>query len=253
MIELETVSSGYRNHRILHDISCVFKEQHITAVMGPNGSGKTTLLKTICGIIPVMGGDIRIGGVPLGSYTLRERAKRIAYVPQSRATPHLSVYRLLLHGRFPYAGYPRAYSEHDRRIVRQILEQTGLAQAADMPVNTLSGGQKQQAYLAMALVQQTPVILFDEPTTFLDIRNKLETEQRLRELKNAGKTIIAVFHDIDTALSLADDMLLLKDGRTAACGTPEELLKNRMIQTVFAIDIETVYTETGARHFVCSL
>ncbi len=253
MIELHAVVSGYNRREILHNISYSFAPQKITAVIGPNGSGKTTLLKTICGIIPIRSGEILINQKGLNTYKPKERAKLVAYVPQSRTTPHISVYRLLLHGRFPYTRYPCVYQRQDHEIVKEILIQTGLTELADIPVHMLSGGQKQQVYLAMALVQQTPVILFDEPTTFLDIRNKLETEQRLQQLKQSGKTVITVLHDFDIAFTVADSIVMLSNGTVVTAGPSDILLQSQVVQDIFGVAIHTLHDADNKPHFMYTL
>ena len=158
---------------VLQGVDLAFAPGQVLALIGPNGSGKSTLLRAALGLVPCLGGEVLYDGVPLRRLSARQVAQKAAFLSQSRAVPNLSAQRMVLHGRFPHLSYPRHYREEDRRIVRQALAAVDAADLAARPVTELSGGQRQKVYLAMAIAQQTPSILMDEPTTFLDIAHQL--------------------------------------------------------------------------------
>ncbi|MBQ1446016.1 MAG: ABC transporter ATP-binding protein, partial [Solobacterium sp.] len=175
MIELRNLSVGYGSHPVLENIDLEIHDGRVLVLLGPNGCGKSTLLKTILALQPKLSGEIIVNGTALEHLTNRERARQMAYLPQSRTTPNISVRRMVLHGRFPYMSYPRQYGEDDFRAVEQAMELTGTAEYADAMMPQLSGGQQQKVYIAMALAQGTGTILLDEPTTFLDAGSQLDT------------------------------------------------------------------------------
>ena len=183
MIELHNVSAGYHGRAVLQGVDLAFAPGQVLALIGPNGSGKSTLLRAALGLVPCLGGEVLYDGVPLRRLSARQVAQKAAFLSQSRAVPNLSAQRMVLHGRFPHLSYPRHYREEDRRIVRQALAAVDAADLAARPVTELSGGQRQKVYLAMAIAQQTPSILMDEPTTFLDIAHQLGVMELSRRLE----------------------------------------------------------------------
>ena len=172
----------------------------------------------------ILEGSILLDGRPFGEWSRQELAKRIAYLPQERSESSLSVERMVMHGRFPYMGYPRQYSEEDKQIVTQALKQMGIYELREESVQELSGGERQKAYLAMALAQQSELLLLDEPSTYLDIPAQLET-------------VIAVLHDLNQALQYADRMLLMEAGKSLAYDTPGNLLESGLLEKVFHLKI----------------
>ena len=178
MIELKHISVGYGKQIVLNDLSAAFEKGKLTAVIGVNGCGKSTLLKTILGMVPVSNGEIAIDGRPLAEMSRKDIARSIAYLSQGKGTPDMTVEQLVLHGRFPHLSYPRRYTTQDREIALAAMEQVGITDYARKPLYTLSGGMRQNAYIAMALTQGTDHILLDEPNTFLDISHQLELMKR---------------------------------------------------------------------------
>ncbi|MBR3394806.1 MAG: ABC transporter ATP-binding protein, partial [Firmicutes bacterium] len=165
----------------------------------------------------------------------QELAKNIAYLPQSRSVPDIAVKTLVMHGRFPYLSYPRRYRPEDHEKVRESLEWVGLTDLADRKMEQLSGGQRQKAYLAMALAQDTDVILMDEPTTFLDIRNQFELLDRSKQLAKQGKTVIMILHDFEAVLRYADHVVLLHNGHVLQEGGAEEVLRSGSVREAFQV------------------
>lgn len=234
MLEVKDLCAGYNGKPVLKNLSATFPEGKITAVLGPNGCGKTTLLKALCGILPSRG-QIQMDSTDLKKLLPREMAKRMAYLSQNRSVPDLTVGYLVLCGRYPHAGY--RYTKADEEAARKAMEMAGISDLADRPLIQLSGGQRQKAYIAMALAQDTPVILLDEPTIYLDIAHQLQLLRQLRALAEAEKTVVAVLHDLPGALGFADHILLMDGGEAVLQGTPEEVFRSGLLDQVFGVRV----------------
>ncbi len=235
MIEIKDVSAGYGNKIINQNISCRFKENTFTAIIGKNGCGKTTLVKSILGLSHIQSGEIIIDGTSQRDLSAGDLAKYIAYLPQNRNTPDITVERMILHGRFPYLSYPRRYSKKDYEMVDNVINKLDIEELRGKLVSKLSGGERQKVYIAMALAQNTKVLILDEPSTYLDITYQLELMRLLDIIKEEGKTIIAVLHDINAALQHADNILIMDSGRIVEYGNPNEIYDSRIIDTIFGI------------------
>lgn len=238
MIELKHISAGYGKNIVLHDVSVAFEKGKLTSVIGVNGCGKSTLLKAILDMIPLSGGEITIDSNTLGNMTRNELARKVAYLAQGKNTPDMTVERMVLHGRFPHLSYPRRYTKQDREIAFSAMEQVGISEFANKPLRTLSGGMRQNAYIAMALAQGTDYVLLDEPTTYLDIAHQLELMKTLRTLADNGKGIVAVMHDLPMALTFSERIVLLNDGRVVSNDEPERVCEQKTIDSVFGVAIE---------------
>ena len=250
MISITDLHASYDGAEILHGISAAFPEGKISVIMGPNGCGKSTTLRSLVRMVPEMSGSLTLDGQDLGALAPRELARRIAYLPQSRNVPDISVERLVLHGRFPYLSYPRRYRKEDREKVTQALEWVDLKDLKERKMENLSGGQRQKAYLAMALAQDTEVILMDEPTTFLDIKNQFEMLDRARSLANGGKTVIMILHDFESILHYADHVVLMAEGRVLAAGGAEEVLRSAEGREAFGVEPRFYETADGVHCYV---
>lgn len=235
MISLKDINAGYGKDIILTNINCTFKEGEITSVIGMNGCGKSTLLKVIAGLIQPISGKIEVQGNNLLSLTDKDRAKLISYLPQSRNTPVISAGRMVLHGRFPYLSYPRRYSSKDKNIALAAMERVGILGLKDKSMSELSGGERQKVYIAMALTQDTKIILLDEPTTFLDITYQLELLKLLIDLKKEGKTVITVIHDLSLALRYSNKIIVMEEGTIKYSNTPKEVYKSGILEEVFRV------------------
>ena len=238
MIELSHISTGYGIKIILHDVSVAFEKGKLTSIIGANGCGKSTLLKTILGILPSKSGNITIDGARLKEMSRNDIARRIAYLSQEKNTPDMTVEQLVLHGRFPHLSYPRRYTDQDRVIAVGVMEQMGIVEYAHKPLYSLSGGMKQNSYIAMALAQETDYILLDEPTTYLDIAHQLELMKILRSLADSGKGIVAVMHDLPMAFTFSDKIILINDGRIVDDERPEKIYERNVIDKVFGIALD---------------
>ncbi len=236
MIEISNVTVGYLpGNPILQDVSFSVPQGSMTTLIGPNGCGKTTLLRAAARQLPLQAGEIRMDGRLIGEYSRKAFARMAAFLPQVRVVPAISVRGLVEHGRFPYLGLSRQLRAADRDAVREAMEITGVYDWADRDLRALSGGERQRVYMAMALAQDTQVIFLDEPTTYLDLRHQFELLEMLQMLKQRGKTILFVLHDLAHALRYSDRIVLMQAGRLVEHGTPQAILRSGKLDEVFGI------------------
>lgn len=238
MIDIQINFAGYPENDVLHDISLCFNKGCLTSIIGPNGCGKSTLLKTILGLTPKTDGEILINNTPLKSLTRKETARNIAYLSQGKNIPNMTVFQMVLHGRFPHMNYPRSYSKKDKAIALDAMERMGIAAYADTQVAKLSGGMRQNAYIAMALAQDTEYILLDEPMAYLDISHQIELMKLLSKLAKEGKSIVTVMHDLPIAFTFSDVLIVLRDGYVVSTGTPKEIYEKNIVKDIFGINLK---------------
>jgi iron complex transport system ATP-binding protein len=235
MLELINLSGGYGGSDVVRNVSTRFLKGKITAVIGQNGCGKSTLLKLTCGHITKRTGEILLGGRKIDDLSRTEIAQNISYLPQARTIPDITVEALILHGRFPWLGYPRVYTANDRELAEAAMERVGVIRHRKKLIANLSGGERQKAYIAMLLAQDTEIILLDEPTTYLDIKHQLELLELLVELKSEGRTIVIVLHDLNLAASYADHAAVMKAGELLAVDTPANIFGSGIIEQAFGV------------------
>nr|WP_300966231.1 ABC transporter ATP-binding protein [Faecalibaculum rodentium] len=250
MIELHHVTAGYGDKPVLHDITAAFQSGELTVIIGPNGSGKSTLAALCMGLVRPMEGKVRWNGRDLQSIPVKERAVTAGLLSQEHPVPSLSVRRLVMHGRFSQVPWPRTYADDDKVLADRALERAGIMDLADCSVAELSGGQRQKAYLAMLLNQDPEMMFFDEPATFLDLPSQKHLEMTMRSLAREGHGVIAVVHDLNTALKLADRILVMEKGQIRFGGTPEQLLASAIPQEVFGARIVPVMVEGSTEYIV---
>ena len=210
----------------------------VTALVGPNGSGKSTLLKALAGQLEPWAGAVDLDGDSMYGLADTERARRVGLLSQERDEPgSLTVERLVRHGRYPYRGFMDAVSEADRRAVDRAIELAGVTDIRERPLDGLSGGQKQLAWVAMTLAQETDVLLLDEPTTFLDLRHQLHVLETVRTLKtDRDVTVGVVLHDISQAARYADNLIAMRDGALYDWGPPADVVTEELLADVFGVD-----------------
>ena len=238
MIEIKNLKTGYDGKIVLEIESLNFKEGEVTAVVGLNGSGKSTLLKSLVGITSYQG-SIKIDEKKASGLSHKKRAAFISYLPQTLPVANLDIYTLVCHGRFPYLGYSKILGKQDIEEVEKALRLTDLWHLRDKKLSEVSGGERQRAYLAMVIAQNTKYILLDEPATYMDIKHQLEIMDILRKLAEQGRAVIFSSHDLPQSFSVSDKVCLLKEGRLVAEGKPEILAADvRQMKDVMGIALK---------------
>ena len=228
---------GYGKTPLLSDICLGVQPGQILTLIGPNGAGKSTLLKTLAGQLAPMGGTVLLEGRNLADYTGTQRAQKLALMaPHSRRMELTTCFDFVSAGRYPYTGRLGILSAEDRQQVHRALELVGAAHLADRDFNRISDGQRQRILLARALCQQPEVIVLDEPTSYLDIRHKIELLDILREMTaSRGLSVVLSLHEVDLATKLADVVVLVKDNAIFRCGAPEDVLDDDTIRQLYDI------------------
>ncbi|MGR0279327.1 Fe(3+) dicitrate ABC transporter ATP-binding protein FecE [Marinomonas dokdonensis] len=230
---------GYQDKTIIKDISLTIPDGKVVALLGPNGCGKSTLLKAMARILTPKSGEVLWQEENLHKLPSRWLAKHLALLPQTQPIPEgVTVKDLVAYGRSPYTGFWGRLSRHDHELITQAMQQVGVEALAEQRVSELSGGQRQRVWLAMTLAQDTPYLLLDEPTTYMDLSHQVELMQLLRQLNNAGKTVITVLHDINQAARYCDHLIVMQAGAIVTQGTPEEVLTTELLSTVFNVDTQ---------------
>jgi len=242
MVRLYTadLNIGYGEHYIVKNLSVQIPDKQITTIIGSNGCGKSTLLKAITRIIPHQSGTVILDGQNIAKEDTKQLAKKMAILPQTpESTSGLTVGELVSYGRFPYQkGFGRLTSR-DYEVIDWALEATGTKDFKYRPVDSLSGGQCQRVWIAMALAQETEIIFLDEPTTYLDLAHQLEVLELLQKLNaEQERTIVMVLHDLNQAARFADYIIALKNGEIVKAGTCEEVINHEVLKEVFQIDAE---------------
>ena len=249
MIEIKNLCAGYQGAEVLHNVDLKLEPGKVTVLLGPNGCGKSTLLKALIRLNPHTSGKILVDGESIESFSSSALAREIAYIPQSRKTPDISVQRMVLHGRFAYLKYPRRYRKEDYEMASKALQWVGIEELAEKNVSELSGGTQQKVYIAMALAQDTPTILMDEPTVYLDISHQIKTMCMARELADQGKAVVMVLHDLAQAFQTADEIIVMSEGNIIAKGNPEKVYQSQVIEQVFDVHFHRVETPSGWKYF----
>ncbi len=230
MIEWQNVSFGYGRSQVLHQVSCRMENGTVAGLIGPNGAGKTTMLRLGARILKPQEGLVLVDGKPAGDESARGFAKKLAFLPQSRPVPAISVRSLVGLGRF-------AHGKGDSEAVERAMETVGITRLAERDVRTLSGGQRQMAYLAMLLSQESPNVLLDEPFTHLDIGAQLDVAQVIRQMKDAGKCVGIVMHDLNLLDKVCDRAVLMDGGSIVYDGNAADCLRSEALQNAFDVRI----------------
>lgn len=243
----QALSVGYSDTPVIDGLSRTIERGHVTALVGPNGSGKSTLIKTMARLMQPAGGQVILDGRAIHTMPTAEVARRMAILPQGPTAPHgLTVLELVEQGRFPHVGALRMLKRQDHESIRQALALTHMTEFAHRPLDGLSGGERQRAWIALTLAQDTPILLLDEPTTFLDIGHQLEVLDLVGRLnRERGMTIVLVLHDLNQAARYADRMIVLNRGRVVADGAPHAVLTPDLLEQVFNVRVNIVTDPAG--------
>ncbi|WP_058991551.1 ABC transporter ATP-binding protein [Haloarcula sp. CBA1127] len=221
----------------------------VTALVGPNGSGKSTLLKGLANQLEPDAGSVLLDGQDIQTLETKAIARKLGLLSQESTSPNsITVEELVYHGRYPHRGFFDSVTEEDEVAVERAIDLAGCGHIREREVGSLSGGQKQLAWIAMVLAQETDVLLLDEPTTFLDLHHQLEVMEIIETLRDESDiTIVVVLHDLEQAARLADQMVALKNGEIQARGRPEDVVTEQLLAAVFEIEAEVSATPHGPR------
>ena len=240
MIELKNIQAGYEDaeeKNVLKVEAADFEEGEITGIVGLNGSGKSTLLKTILGMTLISSGTVLIDGKKLKLLGHKGRAREIAYLPQSYMAANMNIFTLVSHGRFPYLGFSKVLSHKDIELIENALYLTDLWDLREKNLFEISGGQRQRAYLAMVIAQNTKYILLDEPVSALDVKHQVDFLKLLKKLALDGRGIVITSHDLPQAFSVCSKIYLMKNGSITAEGSPKTLASGAQLSLIMGIGL----------------
>lgn len=228
---------GYDNRTIVEGLEVAIEDDCFTVIVGANGSGKSTLLRGLARMLTPKSGAVYLDGRDIRSLPSTEVARRLGLLPQGPIAPDgITVADLVARGRYPHQGLLRQWSPEDEEATIEAMRATGVQDLAERYVGDLSGGQRQRVWLAMVLAQQTPILLLDEPTTYLDIAHQLDVLDLCVSLReDHGRTLVAVLHDLNHACRYADRLIAMKDGSILAHGEPSRIVTAELVEQVFGL------------------
>lgn len=247
-LSAENVTLAYDQRVIAEQLSVEIPDSSFTVIVGPNACGKSTLLRALSRMLRPSQGRVLLDGQVIQSMPAKKVARTLGLLPQSSVAPDgITVADLVGRGRYPHQGILRQWSAEDERVVRESMARTGVAELADRYVDELSGGQRQRVWIAMALAQQTPLLLLDEPTTYLDIQHQIDVLDLCAELhETQGRTLVAVLHDLNHAARYATHLIALRGGKVIAEGAPNDIVTAELVEEVFGLRCQVIDDpETG--------
>jgi iron complex transport system ATP-binding protein len=232
---------AYGNRVVVSGLTIDIPEGSFTAIVGPNACGKSTLLRSLVRLLPPAEGKVLLDGKDLAGQRTRSVAHSLGFLPQGLSAPDtITAAQLVARGRYPHQSLLSSWSETDERVVAETMELAGVAELADRPVRELSGGQRQRVWVAMVLAQQTRYLLLDEPTTFLDITHQYQLLRLLTRLRDEGRTVVAVLHDLNQACRFVDHLVAMRDGGVVAEGPPARIVDAALVRAVFDLSCVVV-------------
>lgn len=249
MLDVQAISVAYAGRPVLDSVSFSLPAGKILGIIGPNGAGKTTLIRALSGVLPLTGGQVRVGGRDLAALKPAERARQVAVVPQARnLPPAFTGWELVLLGRTAHLNWLGQATAQDHERVHLALARARATDLADRSVGDLSGGEQQRLLLARALAQEAPLLLLDEPTTHLDLQYQIGLLDEVRELvQSSGLTVVVALHDLNIVSRYADQVALLVEGRLRAHGTPAEVLDPELLCQVYHLPLQVLHTTASGR------
>jgi iron complex transport system ATP-binding protein len=241
-LEAVHLALGYGDRAIVPDLSLVIPPGKVSVIIGGNGCGKSTLLRGLARLLAPSAGSVLLDGKSIHTLGSKQVAKVMGLLPQTPVAPDgITVADLVGRGRYPHQGWFRQWSAADDRAVAEALLATDTLALADRPIEDMSGGQRQRVWIAMALAQETDLLLLDEPTTFLDLSHQLEVLDLLTDLnRQRGTTVVIVMHDLNLACRYADHLIAMGEGDVVAEGSPRDVVTQETIRTVFGLEASIV-------------
>ncbi|MGO2720157.1 MAG: ABC transporter ATP-binding protein [Brachybacterium tyrofermentans] len=228
--------AGYGTRTVIDSVDVRIPDGSLTAIIGPNACGKSTLLRVLARLLKPESGAALLDGTDIHSLPTKQVARRIGLLPQAPIAPDgITVEDLVARGRHPHQSVFSQWSRQDEEQVATAMSATGITDLAERHVDELSGGQRQRVWIALALAQDTPILLLDEPTTFLDIAHQIEILDLVDRLRGTGRTVVAVLHDLNQAAQYADHLVAMRDGRIIAQGSPDEVITAESVLRVFGL------------------
>ncbi|WP_134323377.1 ABC transporter ATP-binding protein [Cumulibacter soli] len=248
-LNAEDLTLKYDDRTVIDDLTLHIPPGKITAVVGANACGKSTLLRSMSRLLSPASGQVLLDGKAVHRLPAKQLARQLGLLPQSPIAPEgITVSDLVARGRHPHQGLLSRWKHEDDLAVAAALDATGVVHLADRPVDELSGGQRQRVWIAMALAQQTDVLLLDEPTTFLDVAHQVEVLDLLTDLNHdRGVTIVMVLHDLNMAARYCDHLIAIADGTVHAAGDPREVLTENTVRAVFALESHIIADPVSQR------
>lgn len=255
MLHIKNMSFSYKTQPILEDINIIVKQGQIMALVGPNGSGKSTLLRCLNGFLETKRGQVLLNGEDIRYKKRKWISRHIALLPQNlEAIQQFSVYELVAMGRSPYQQFGWFLKESDRKIIEWAIDYMNLGSLRDRSLDKISGGERQRAWIAMILAQDTDIVLLDEPITFLDLKYQWYLLEIIRQIRlQFNKTFILVLHDINQAMSVADYFVVLKEGQVRAYGQAEDIITSHLLKDVYDVSARVCNLGDLDRSFVLPL
>lgn len=232
---------GYDGRTVCRDVDVLIPTGELTVIVGPNACGKSTLLRGLCRLLPARTGSVLLDGRQITSYGTKEVARRVGLMAQTAQAPDgITVADLVGRGRYPHQGLFATWTAADERAVQEAMRLARVHDLADRAMDELSGGQRQRAWVAMVLAQQTPVLMLDEPTTYLDIAHQVELLELLADLHEQGRTVVAVLHDLNQAAHYATNVIAMRAGKVVAVGPPAEVITAESVQEIFGLTAQVI-------------
>ncbi|MEU6710540.1 ABC transporter ATP-binding protein [Nonomuraea sp. NPDC046802] len=236
-----SLTLAYDQRVVATDLDVAIPDASFTVIIGPNACGKSTLLRALARMLRPRTGAVHLDGSVITSLPSKEVARRLGLLPQSSIVPDgITVADLVARGRYPHQRLMRQWSKADEAAVSEAMRATDVTELAERIVDELSGGQRQRVWLAMALAQETPILLLDEPTTFLDISHQIEVLDLCADLHEAGRTMVAVLHDLNQACRYATHLIVMRAGKIVAEGDPTEIVTADLVRQVFDLRCEII-------------
>ncbi|MEZ2122026.1 MULTISPECIES: ABC transporter ATP-binding protein [unclassified Corynebacterium] len=247
----KNITVAYGSKVVLENLSVAIPDGEFTVIVGPNACGKSTLLRALARMLPTSSGIVELDGTSIGDLPPKEVARQLSLLPQSPVAPDgIVVEDLVGRGRYPHQGVFRQWSPADQAAVEQAMKRANITALAQRFVSELSGGQRQRVWISLVLAQETPIVLLDEPTTYLDITHQVEVLNLARNLQREGVTVVAVLHELTLAFRYATHLIMMNEGKIVGTGPVSEVVTTELIQEVYGLPCDLITDPHSGRPIV---